>query len=72
MLIHVVDELDTLTLILEGWIGEGLPAAVLTLIFVGWPPLRPHWKSYKRRGVSNGYGGDYRISGCRQKPHSDR
>ena len=41
MLIHVVDELDALALILEGWIGEGLPTAVLTLIFVGWP-LRPH------------------------------
>ena len=63
MLIHVIDELDALTLIAEGRVGEGLPAAVLTLIFVGRPPLRPHWKSYKRREVSNGYGGDYRISG---------
>ena len=34
---HVVDELDALTLILEGWVGKCLPAAVLTLIFVGWP-----------------------------------
>jgi hypothetical protein len=37
----VVDELDALTLILEAWVGEGLPAAVLTLIFGGWP-LRPY------------------------------
>ena len=62
MLIHVVDELDALTLILEGWIGEGLPAAVLALIFVGWP-LRAHWKSDCEWIVSDGDRGDYRICG---------
>ena len=36
-LIHVVDEFDALALITEGRVGEGRPAAVLTLIFVGRP-----------------------------------
>jgi len=62
MLIHVVDELDTLTLVLEGWVGEGLPAAVLTLIFVGWP-LRAHWKSDCVWVVSHAYRGYCRICG---------
>ena len=40
MLIHVIDELDALTLIAERRVGEGRPAAVLTLIFVGRPVRR--------------------------------
>jgi len=44
LVMHVVDEFDALALILEGRVGEGLPAAVLTLIFIGWP-LRLHCKS---------------------------
>ena len=62
MLIHVVDELDALTLIAEGRVSKGRPAAVLTLILVGWP-LRRYWKSDELRATSNGNSGDDRIRG---------
>ena len=62
MLIHVVDELDALTLVLEARVGEGRPAAVLTLIFVG-RPVRRHWKSDRYWLDSHRHGGDYRIRG---------
>ena len=62
MLIHVIDELDALTLIAERRVGEGRPAAVLALIFVGRPVLRRR-KSYGIREASNGNGGDDCISG---------
>ena len=61
-LIHVVDELDALTLILEGWVGEGLPATVLTLIFIVWP-LRAHCKSDCEWADSHAHRGAYRIRG---------
>ena len=38
-LIHVVDEFDALALIAEGQVGDGLPAAVLTLTFATQVPL---------------------------------
>lgn len=59
---HVVDELDALTLILEVWVGECLPAAVLTLIFVG-GLLHRHWKGDRIWAVSHAHRGDYRIRG---------
>ena len=62
MLIHVVDELDALALILELRVSEGRPAAVLTLIFVGWP-LRRHCKSDCGWAGSHAHRRDYRIRG---------
>ena len=61
MLIHVVDELDALALILELRVSKGRPAAVLTLILVGWP-LRRYWKSDCYRSGSGGNRARYRIS----------
>ena len=62
MLIHMVDELDALALILEGRVGEGLPAAVLTLIFVG-RPLGYYCKSDCAWAGSHTHRGDYRVRG---------
>jgi len=61
MLIHMVDELDALALILELRVGEGRPAAVLTLILVGWP-LRRHCESDCCRSGSCGNRAGYHIS----------
>lgn len=58
----MVDVGDALPLITEGRVGERRPAAVLTLILVGWP-LRPHWKSDVSWASSHGHRGDYRIIG---------
>jgi len=58
----VVDEGDAFTLVLEGWVGKGAPAAVLALIYVG-QPVRWRRKSYGQRTGSNGYSVNYQISG---------